>query len=151
MYREENKKKNRLIKGLIAVILILLLLLIKQCSAPNKTAVIEVNNKDIQEIQDGQIRIRMNPSITVKHETMQDMEFCNYNEDRLMKLNIKINGASVYESQFIKPGEILKADIIDTGMLKEGDNDAIAEIHTYSISEAPIGQTNVKIVLINHV
>lgn len=144
---ERDKNKNTIIKLLIIIVLILAVFLIRQCNAPQKTAIIVGGDEQVQEAVNGQIRIKMNPSINIKKGTMQDMEFCNYNKDRLMQVKITVGEKQIYESGFVNPGDILKADIIETKNLKKGVNQAVAEIYTYNLEEEPIGQTNVKIQL----
>jgi len=112
------------------------------------TAVIENNDKEeLTDTSTGMIRIKINPFITIKNGTMQNLNFCNYNEDRLLVCKIKVNDTYIYESDYVDEGNILKGDYIETGCLEKGGNEALAEIYSFSKEKEPMGQTNVKIVL----
>lgn len=149
-------KKEREIYIVIIIILLLLLLasltavliINNQHMQPGKTAVIEqTEEKMLTDTSGGQIRIKINPSVTVKDGTMQNLNFYNYNENRLLKCKIRCGEDYVYESGFVEEGSILKGDFVDITQLKSGENQAVAEVYYYTSEEELLGQTNVKIVL----
>ena len=120
----------------------------EKIKAAGHTAVIEQNYEEIMtDNTDGIIRIKINPFVTVSDGTMQNLNFCNYNEDRLLKCRIKVEDKYVYESDFIEEGRILKGDFVKTDLLESGENEALAEIYSFSKTKEPMGQTNVKIIL----
>lgn len=115
----------------------------------SRTAVIEQDNEtDLNDVETtGQLRIKINPVINVKKDTMQNLNFCNYNEGRLLQCKIKVGDNYVYDSGLLEDGSVLKGDFVETKYLKKGENEALAEIYSYSPEEDPIGQTNVKVTL----
>lgn len=150
-----DKKKKTLIIILIIVIAALAVALgftvvhMLNDNGPSRTAVIEQDNDtDLNDVDTtGQLRIKINPVIKVKNDTMQNLNFCNYNEGRLLQCKIKVGDNYVYDSGLLEEGEILKGDFVEMKHLKKGENEALAEIYSYSPEEEPIGQTNVKITL----
>lgn len=146
--KEEKKKKPVLIIVLILIIIALVGAVIFFLTQDNKTAVIVETDAQLQDVDaDGKIRVKMNPYVYVKEGTMQNLEFYNLNEGRLLKLKINVgtdeDPVYVYESPFLEEGQIIKADVIDTSKLSEGDNDARAEIYSYKSEDEFISQTNV--------
>ena len=150
-----DKKKKTLIIILIIVIAALAAALgftvvhVLNDNGPSRTAVIEQDNETERNDADetGQLRIKINPVITVKNDTMQNLNFCNYNEGRLLQCKIKVGDNYVYDSGLLEDGSVLKGDFVETKYLKKGENEALAEIYSYSPEEDPIGQTNVKVTL----
>lgn len=155
---EQEEKKDKKIIIIILLLIIILLIgvlgftvvkMMNNNPTPGQTAVIEQD--DETELNDadatGQIRIKINPVINVKNDTMQNLNFCNYNEGRLLQCKIKVGEDYVYDSGFLKEGEILKGDFVDMKYLKSGENEAMAEVYSYTLDEEPIGQTNVKVTL----
>ena len=148
-------KKER--KVYIVIIIILLLLLLASLTAvivlnsqitPGRTAVIEHNTEEkLTDNSQGQVRIKISPVVTVKNDTMQNLNFCNYNEDRLLKCKLRLDNHYIYESGFVEEGDILRGDFVETEHLEPGENQVLAEVYYYTPDEQPVGQTNVKIVL----
>lgn len=48
----------------------------------------------------------------------------------------------VYNSGFVKSRDIVQADVIDISALKQGKNQATAEIYSYNMDNELISQTN---------
>ena len=149
---EKNKNKER-IKSIIIVILIIIiiLLLLRGCGAGNESSSVikEDSNVVLNDNSSGQVRIKLNPVIDVKDGVMENLNFCNYNEDRLLKVKIKVDDKYIYESDFIKPKEVLESDIIKENNLKLDGKEAIGEIYSYTTDKEFIGQTNVVLQLKN--
>ncbi len=140
MSGEENKiQQQRIcIIVLIALLIIMLFIMLGQCSQSGETgqtAVIEENPQvELTDAENGIIRIKISPVIDIRNKTMQNMNFCNYNQGRLLRCKIKFGEEYVYDSGFLAEGKILKGDFIRDEGLAPGNNEAIAEI--YSKSEA---------------
>ena len=111
-------------------------------------AVEENPAEELNDSASGSIRIKLSPTVTVKNGVMQDLNFCNYNEERLMSCKIMVGGQCAYESGFLVEGKILTGDFIDTELLQTGEQEALAEIYSFDLEKKPIGQTNVKIKLV---
>jgi len=154
-YPEKKERKQKILTVLliIALIVILILLMI-QCqgepaySGPSRTAVIEKNEtEELTEPDSRSTRIVISPSVRIINETMQDLYFCNYNKERLLRCRIKVGEEYVYDSGMLEEGKELIGDFIKTDALMAGDNEALAEIYSYDLEENPIGQTNVNLIL----
>ena len=151
---KDKKKKTTIVILILVIVALVAALAITSChflndNGPSRTAVIEQDNDtDLNDVDTtGQLRIKINPVITVKNDTMQNLNFCNYNEGRLLQCKIKVGDNYVYDSGLLKEGEILKGDFVEMKYLKKGANEALAEVYSYSPEEEPIGQTNVKVTL----
>lgn len=152
MTREEKKQRRGLIFLIIIIIILLAMLgaLVWMISQPAKTAVIlpaaeEVHDTDAT----GTIRISVEPSVTIKNGTMQDLNFFNTNKNRLMSIKIYTQEGDkikdlVYTSPKIKTGTAIAGDFIDTSKLTKGTNKATVEVYCYDLEENLIGRTNVK-------
>lgn len=148
-----KKEKNKY----ILIIIILIILLIASIIAGtviyiNKpvqgaTAVIQKQNEELTDNSGGRVRIKINPFVTVKDNTMQNLNFCNYNEDRLLKCKLKLKDSYIYESVLLQEGSLLEGDFVDTTKLKKGENEVLAEVYSYNTDGTLMGQTNVIIVL----
>ena len=142
---------------IIVLIIIIIILLLRGCEGVshngtddgnNNTTQIIVDDKEtLHDTTDGNIRIKINPNIKIKNGMMEDLNFCNYNEDRILKLKIMVDNQSAYESGEIGAGEILKSDYLNTNVLKEGSNNAIAQVYSYSEARELLSQTNVAVSL----
>jgi len=145
------RRQRGVIVLLLIIVFVLLVLLCVRCEnqpVPGTTAVIEHKEDIILTNPDnGSIRIKINPAITVKGSTMQDLNFANYNENRLLRCRIMTGEEYIYDSGFISSGDMLKGDFINAEYLVSGSNEAIAEVYSYDTSENLLGQTNVKITL----
>ena len=143
---EKNKKQKILIIILlIAVALMgagLFYVLNGNDLRTSKTAVIVQTNEELSDTNGGQVRIRINSALQVYEDTMQDLAFANLNEGRQLQCRIKVGDSYVYDSGLVKSGDAIQADIVDTSTLKQGKNQAIAEIYNYDMDNELIGQTN---------
>lgn len=147
----ENKKIRQQRVCIILLLVLLIIMFFRQCTdsyKPVETAVIEENPQvQLTDSEKGEIRIKINPAIDVRNKTMQNINFCNYNKDRLLRCRIKSGDQYIYDSGFLAEGNMLKGDYIRTDGLDKGQNEVIAEVYSYDTSENLLGQTNVKITL----
>lgn len=143
----KNMRNKMLITVLILVIITLAGILIYQSLKSPETAVITETDEELTANETGQIRIVINPTITIKSSTMQDINFSNYNEDRNLVCKLVVDDKCVYESQSVNPGQIITADVIDDSELPSGKTQAIAEIYSYNDDGDMMGHTNVGVVL----
>lgn len=149
---EKNKNKERIKTFLIVILtIIIIFLLLRGCGVGNESSSVikEDSNVVLNDNSSGQVRIKLNPVIDVKDGVMENLNFCNYNEDRLLKVKIKVDDEYIYESDFIKPKEVLESDIIKENNLKLDGKEAIGEIYSYTTDKEFIGQTNVVLQLKN--
>ena len=154
MNKSKTAERHRIIIIILLMIVVVLLALIcVQCGnqpVPGSTAVIEHNDDVILTNPDnGSIRIKINPAINIKGNIMQNLNFCNYNEDRFLRCRILFEEEYIYDSGLLASGDMLKGDYIKGELLPSGSSEAIAEIYSYDSAENMIGQTNVKIMLNN--
>lgn len=149
--KKAQKTQRILVLLLIAAMILILILLAVQCQeekGPSKTAVISVNEEEpLNRSETGSIRIVISPVVQVLGDTMQNLGFCNYNEDRLLQCRIKVDGKYVYDSGMLSEGSELVGDFVKSEHLQQGENEAVAEIYSYTLEREPVGQTNVKITL----
>ncbi len=152
MTREEKKQRRGLIFLILIIIILLAMLgaLVWMISQPAKTAVILPTAEEVHDTDTtGTIRISVEPSVTIKDGTMQDLNFFNTNKNRLMSIKIYTQEGDkikdlVYTSPKIKTGTAIAGDFIDTSKLTKGTNKATVEVYCYDLEENLIGQTNVK-------
>ena len=152
---DKRKLKERLKTiTIIVLIIIIIILLLRGCNSEinsgtqydggnNEMQIIEDKDTSLQDTTNGTIRIKMNPIVTVKGGSMEDLNFCNYNENRLLKIEIIVGDECLYESGYIKEGEILKGDLIDMNTIEKGERDAIAQVYSFTYEEELISQTTV--------
>lgn len=145
------KKDKKIIIGLLILLIVAISAAAFFFLQEDKTAVIVNTDQKLQNVDaTNQLRIKINPQIEVKENTMQNLYFQNVNENRYMQCKIKLEGAEeyIYESQLLKQGEIIQADVIDESQLRKGYNDATAEIYTYDLNKEKTAQRDVGIVLV---
>ena len=109
----------------------------------SKTAVIVQTDEELNDMSSGQIRVRINSAVQIYEETMQDLAFANLNQDRQLQCKIKVGDTYVYNSGLIQSGDIIQADVVDISALKQGKNQATAEIYSYNEDKELKGQSNV--------
>ena len=147
-YSSRKGKLKERIKTItiIVLIIIIIILLLRGCSGEpnNTTQIIDDDKTTLQDTTGGEIRIKFSPVVTISNGVMEELNFCNYNENRILKLKIMVNGDYVYESKQINAGEILVSDLINTKSLQRGENEAIAEVYSYTSEGELMGQTNVE-------
>jgi len=147
----EKKKSGKKIALIVILVLIIAALgtaVYFLATQEHQTAVITETQEQLSTPdEDNMLRVKMNTGIIVQEGTMQNLEFYNLNEGRYLQLKIKVGDEYVYESQYLAQGEVIKADIIDEGKLKDGSNEALAEIYSYDLDKNLIGQRNVEITL----
>jgi len=96
----------------------------------------------------GELRVRINPVVYVKHNTMQNLELYNLNKDRYLVCELIYEDEIIYTSDYIKEGEMLKGDVIKTDNLNKGDNEVTVAISSFALDKQKMGQTNVIINLV---
>lgn len=145
---EKLKLKER-IKSIviIALIIIIAILLYQSCNAKETETAVITENKEVllNDNSSGNIRVKLNPSVEIKEGVLQNLNFSNYNEDRLLKIKIKVDDEYIYESDFIKPREVLERDLIKENNLNLDGKEAIGEVYSYTTDKELVGQTNVVI------
>ena len=92
MKEEKRRKWKERLKTVIIIVLIIIiiLLLLRGCECEGvKTAVIDESKQvELQDTSTGKVRIKMSPQVNIEKGIMQDLDFCNYNENRLLKIKI---------------------------------------------------------------
>lgn len=152
LFPADTSKVREKIKTWVIIVLIIVIaiMLIRGCNDEGeKTVISEDKEVELKDTSDGQIRIKMNPVITINDGMMEDMGFGNYNENRLLKIKIKVGDEYIYESDYIKPSQVLEGDMLDNLDIDDGTSDAIAEVYSYTTDGTFIGQTNVALKLNN--
>ena len=147
---KRNKLKERFKTVLIIVlIIIIILLLLRGCNGDEskQAVIVEDTTVELKDTSDGNIRVKLNPVVDVENGLWQNLNFSNFNEERLLKIKIKVDDEYIYESDFIKPSEVLEKDYIRDNNIELDGKEAIAEIYSYTIDKEMVGQTNVVIEL----
>lgn len=147
---KRNKLKERFKTVLIIVlIIIIILLLLRGCNGDEskQAVIVEDTTVELKDTSDGNIRVKLNPVVDVENGLLQNLNFSNFNEERLLKIKIKVDDEYIYESDFIKPSEVLEKDYIRDNNIELDGKEAIAEIYSYTIDKEMVGQTNVVIEL----
>jgi flagellar basal body-associated protein FliL len=154
MENTEAKKSKK--KALIFIIVLLLAvmavegtLLYKKLTytGASVTAVIQDGTEELNDPDTGNLRISINTDVTVMDDTMQNLNFANYNKNRYLRCRLKYGNDYIYDSGLLGENKVLVGDFVDTDKLEKGDNDIIAEVYSYSLDEEEIGQTNVQLVM----
>ncbi len=145
-----KSKQTAMIITLAVLLCISAAAAIYMAAADEDTAVVAKTGEELEEPDEtGKVRVKMNTYIEVYEDTMQSVNFYNLNHNRLLKLKITADGRDIYESKYIKEGEVLEADIADTSHLPKGESKALAEIYSYTLDKELLGQRNVEITLNN--
>ncbi len=152
--KENSSKRNKLKERfktvlIIVLIIIIILLLLRGCDGDEskQAVIVEDTTVELKDTSDGNIRVKLNPVVDVENGLLQNLNFSNFNEERLLKIKIKVDDEYIYESDFIKPSEILEKDYIKDNNIELDGKEAIAEIYSYTIDKEMVGQTNVVIEL----
>lgn len=152
--KEKSTKRNKLKERfktvlIIVLIIIIILLLLRGCNGDEskQAVIVEDTTVELKDTSDGNIRVKLNPVVDVENGLLQNLNFSNFNEERLLKIKIKVDDEYIYESDFIKPSEVLEKDYIRDNNIELDGKEAIAEIYSYTIDKEMVGQTNVVIEL----
>ena len=148
--REHGKNIVIVILFLLLIIAIVFLGIYKfRADQPVRTAVLEAINADEMTLnQDGMVDIDINQFVTVINGVMQDLKFKNANTYRLLQCQIRQGDKYIYDSGKLEPGTSIVGDFVKTDNLKQGENNVIAEITSYSLDGTKRMQINVEMVLI---
>lgn len=140
-------KENIKIIVIIILIMVMAIFFFHNCNGNEIETAVTTENKEVllNDNSNENIKVKLNPSIDIKEGVLQNLNFSNFNEDRLLKIKIKVNNEYIYESDFIKPKEVLKSDLIKENNLKLDGKEAIGEIYSYTTDKELVGQTNVVI------
>ena len=116
------------------------------------------DNRYIEEVSTTEVhtdqsstRYRLNTTLTVAKNTIQNLDFENINEGKYLRLKIKLDYENdtdyIYDSELVPFGKKVTADTL----LKDvpaGTYHTIAECYSYSMEKEQLSQTNFKITLI---
>ncbi len=149
----QNAKQRRWFARLALIFFCTLLgFLMGRCAAEPKmlpsTAVVVEIEESCHDTAGGDVRIRMCPDVLIENGTMQNLYFSNLNQDRLMKLVIRLDGEKIYDSPFVKEGTMIQADSIDVTRLRPGRNKVLGEVYYYTMEQKLIGRSDVYMNLI---
>lgn len=147
---------NPIYLGILLVLLCGLVLSAYFATLPPKENL--VDNRYIEEVEISEVhsdenstRYRLNTTLTISRNTIQNLNFENVNEDRYLRLKIKLDYENdteyIYDSNLVPFGKRITADTL----LKEvpaGTYHTIAECYSYSLEKKQLAQTNFEITLI---
>ena len=81
----------------------------------------------------------------LRDELLNSSSFSSYNEERLLIIKVKVDEDYVYESDFLKPEEVLESDFFEKNNIDLTGKKIIGEIYSYTLEKELIGQTNIVI------
>lgn len=82
---------------------------------------------------------------SLNEEVSESLNSSNYNDDRWLKIKVKVNDKYVYESDFLRPQEVLSMDIIKENNLNLEGKNTVAEIHSYTADKQFITMSEIVI------
>ncbi len=117
-----------------------------------------IDNRYIEEAKTSEVhedgsstRYRMNTTLTVAKNTIQDLGFENINKDRYLRIKIKLDYENdteyIYDSKLVPFGQRITADVL-LKPVPAGTYHTIAECYSYSLDKKQLAQTNFQITLI---
>lgn len=121
-------QKKLLILLVIGVLLISVLFIMRSCNRDTRDDITE--NKS---------------EASLNEEVSESLNSSNYNDDRWLKIKVKVEDKYVYESDFLKPQEVLSMDIIKENNLDIKGKNAVAEIHSYTADKQFITMSEIVI------
>ena len=140
-------KENTKAIVIIIFIMVMAIFFYHYCKEKEVENTVITENRDVllEDTSRENTKVKLNPSMDIKESVLQNLNFTNFNEDRLVKIKIKVDNKYVYESDFIKPREVFERDLIKENDLKLDGKEAIGEIYSYTTDKELVGQTNVVI------
>ena len=147
---------NPIYLGVLLVLLLGLVLGVYFATLPQEENL--TDNRYIEEVSTTEVhtdqsstRYRLNTTLTVAKNTIQNLDFENINEGKYLRLKIKLDYENdtdyIYDSELVPFGKKVTADTL----LKDvpaGTYHTIAECYSYSMEKEQLSQTNFKITLI---
>ena len=70
---------------------------------------------------------------------LYDLGFGGYNENRLLKVKMKVGEQYIYESGYVKPSRVMDETFFEKIMEDVKSTDCMAEIYSYTLDEELIG------------
>lgn len=137
--------KKFIILGVLSCIAVILCVAIwhkddsnKNTEAGDKAVIIDdsISKNDIPSMYDEKI---------LRDELLNSSSFSSYNEERLLIIKVKADEDYVYESDFLKPEEVLESDFFEKNNIDLTGKKIIGEIYSYTLEKELIGQTNIVI------
>lgn len=110
----------------------------KNTEAGDEAVIIDdsISKNDIPSMYDEKI---------LRDELLNSSSFSSYNEERLLIIKVKADEDYVYESDFLKPEEVLESDFFEKNNIDLTGKKIIGEIYSYTLEKELIGQTNIVI------
>lgn len=112
---------------------------------------LEENNSGITNSNHTATRYRMNTTMTIIKDTIQDLNFENVNEGKYLRIKIKKDYKNdkdyIYDSGLVPYGKKVTADTL-LKSVDPGTYETIAEVYVYNENEEQTAQTNFEIKLI---
>lgn len=76
---------------------------------------------------------------------LENIGFGEFNKERLVKIKVKVDEEYIYESDFMKPEDVIKEDIMKDQSINVKGKHVVAEIYSYTTEKEFIEQTNIVI------
>ena len=111
----------------------------------------EVDTTETVNTNDSTTRYRLNSTITVAKNTIQNLDFENVNEGKYLRIKIKLNPDDndyIYDSELVPFGKKIVSDTLSKTDIPAGTYKTIAECYVYSPDKEQIAQTNFEITII---
>lgn len=111
----------------------------------------EVDTTETVNNNDSTTRYRLNSTITVAKNTIQNLDFENVNEGKYLRIKIKLNKDDtdyIYDSELVPFGKKIVSDTLNRTDVPAGTYKTIAECYVYSLEKEQIAQTNFEITII---
>ena len=70
---------------------------------------------------------------------LYDLGFGGYNENRLLKVKMKVGEQYIYESGYVKPSQVMDETFFEKIMKDVQSKECMAEIYSYTLDEELIG------------
>ena len=135
----------------LTIVLGICLLLFKPKEPEINRYIEEVDTTETVNTNDSTTRYRLNSTITVVKNTIQNLDFENVNEDKYLRIKIKLNPDDndyIYDSELVPFGKKIVSDTLNRTGVPAGTYKTIAECFVYSPDKEQIAQTNFEITII---
>ena len=136
---------------LLALIATVVLVMIPREEVVLPNRYLEENDVGIVNNSQTRTRYRMNTTMTIVQDTIQDLNFENVNEGKSLRIKIKKDYKNdkdyIYDSGLVPFGKKVTADTLIKSV-EPGTYETIAEVFVYDENEKQIAQTNFEIKLI---
>ncbi len=112
----------------------------------------EIDTSETVNTDSAKTRYRLNTTLTVVQNTIQNLNFENVNKDKYVRVKIKLDHDKdtdyIYDSELIPYGKKVTSDTLLTTDVPKGTYHTIAECYVYNMEKEQLAQTNFKITLI---